>query len=444
MSGVRVWRSLLGLPQVVVERVEVEQPRGPVDLPVLVVHVRPARRVAGRCGICRRRARRYDAGRGRRRWRHLDAGLARVELEADAPRVACREHGVVVAAVPWARHGAGHTRAFDDTVAWLAVAASKSTLCQLMRIAWRTVGSIVTRVADEALAGPGAVDRFARLRRIGIDEISYKRGHKYLTVVVDHDTGRLVWAAPGRDRDTLRAFFDALGPDRSAQITHVSADGADWIAAVVAERCPDAVQCADPFHIVTWATEALDELRRDAWNAARRADAAAGRGRSCGTRRGRRRIDAVGNAKQFKKIRYALWKNPDNLTDNQTAMIDWVAKTDPRLHRGYLLKEGLRHVFAIAREHGPQAGKDALAAWLTWARRCRIPVFVALARRITTHRDRIHATLDHGLSNGLIESTNTKIRLLTRLAYGFKDPHALIALAMLAVGGLRPTLPGRA
>ena len=145
--------------------------------------------------------------------------------------------------------------------------------CELMRIAWRTVGAIITRVwADvEALH-----DRFAGLRRIGIDEISYKRGHRYLTVVVDHDTGRLVWAAPGRDKATLTAFFDALeesgqalGEDRCAAITHVSADGADWISAVVAEKCPNAVRCADPFHIVKWATEALDEVRRDAWNTAR-------------------------------------------------------------------------------------------------------------------------------------------------------------------------------
>jgi transposase len=112
-------------------------------------------------------------------------------------------------------------------------------------------------------------DRFAGLSRIGIDEISYKRGHRYLTVVVDHDSGRLVWAAPGRDKATLWAFFDALGEERCAQITHVSADGAAWISDVVAERCPHAVRCADPFHILRWATDALDEVRRQAWNEAR-------------------------------------------------------------------------------------------------------------------------------------------------------------------------------
>lgn len=168
-----------------------------------------------------------------------------VFIEARTPRVSCREHGVVVAAVPWARHGAGHTKAFDETVAWLATRCSKGAVCELMQIAWRTVGSIVDRVWMQTCE---TFDRFDGLRRIGIDEISYKRGHKYLTVVVDHDSGRLVWAAQGRDAATLRLFFDALGEARCAAITHVTADAAAWIAKVVAERCPDAIRCADPFY----------------------------------------------------------------------------------------------------------------------------------------------------------------------------------------------------
>jgi transposase len=106
----------------------------------------------------------------------------------------------VVAAVPWARHGAGHTRALDDTARWLAVHTSKQAVGERLRVAWATVGRIVARVAADA---EQACDRFAGLTRIGIDEISYKKGHRYLTVVVDHDSGRLVWAAPGHDAATL-------------------------------------------------------------------------------------------------------------------------------------------------------------------------------------------------------------------------------------------------
>ena len=288
MRNVRLWRALLGVDQrTVIEDIEVEEfEEEDADGDTLVVaRVRPRSGVSRRCGRCGCRAPWYDRGEGRRRWRGLDWGTVQVVLEADAPRVNCPTHGPTVVAVPWARHHAGHTLAFDDTVAWLAVACSKTAVCELMRIAWRTVGAIVARVWNDT---EKSIDRFAGLRRIGIDEISYKRHHHYLTVVVDHDSGRLVWAAAGRDTATLRRFFDALGAERCAQITHVSADAADWIADVVAERCPTAIRCADPFHVVAWATEALDVERRRAWNDARaiaRSEATWGRGGPAGTPR---------------------------------------------------------------------------------------------------------------------------------------------------------------
>lgn len=425
MRNARVWARLLGVDKTVIERVEYDE-----DAELVVVHARPARGARRRCGSCGRRSPGYDNGGGRRQWRALDLGTVEAVIESDAPRVRCPEHGVIVAAVPWARHGAGHTRFFDDTVAWLAVRCSKTTVASLLRIAWRTVGTIITRVCDDAIAADG--DRFAGLRRIGIDEISYKRGHRYLTVVVDHDRRRLIWAAPGKDRATLHGFFDLLGEQASAQITHVSADLAVWISDVIADRCPNAVLCADPFHVVAWATDALDEVRRDAWNTARK--------QAGGQRHnGRGRTEAVGAARAIKNSRFALWKNPEDLTPRQVDKLAWIAKTDPRLYRAYLLKEGLRHVFKVK----GQEGKDALDRWLSWARRSRLAAFVHLARSITAYRPSIDAALEHGLSNGLIESTNTKIRLITRTAFGFKSPDALIALSMLALGGYCPSLPGR-
>ncbi len=340
---------------------------------------------------------------------------------------------MVVASVPWARHGARHTRSFDDTVAWLAVACSKSTVTVLMRTGWRTVGAIVKRVCADVDA---VTDRLDGLARIGIDEISYKKGQKYLTVVVDHDSGLLVWAEPGRNAATVARFFDALGADRAGRLTHVSADGAHWINRVVRERAPHAVICADPFHVVSWATKCLDEVRRETWNTARRQ---AGGTKYLGSRITDNYHASRGDAQTIARSRWALWKNPEDLTARQTAQIAWIATSSPRLHRAYLLKEGLRHVFKL----GGDAGKHALKSWLAWAQRCRIKAFTELGRSIRRHLPAIHATLDHGLSNARIESVNTKIRLITRIAFGFKDPHALIALAMLALGGYRPTLPGR-
>jgi transposase len=249
--GANVWRRVLGVDRAtVIEEINLDE-----ESETVVVHVRPRRATKRRCGRCGGRAPGYDQGEGRRNWRALDLGTMQCFLQADSPRVNCPEHGPTVAQVPWARHGAGHTRFFDDQVAWLVTHTAKSTVCELMRIAWRTVGSIIDRVVAD---GRAAHDPFDGLTRIGIDEISYKKGHRYLTIVVDHDSGRLVWAAVGRDKKTLNGFFDLLGEERSGRISLVSADGAGWIATVVAERATNATLCIDAFHVVQWATDALD------------------------------------------------------------------------------------------------------------------------------------------------------------------------------------------
>ena len=288
MLGSNVWRKIIGVDRgVVIEDVEGED-----DEEVVVVHLRLRKDRRRRCGRCKKRAPGYDQGEGRRRWRSLDLGTLRCYLEADAPRVNCKEHGPTVALVPWARHGAGHTRAFDDQVSWLVTHSAKSTVCELMRVAWRSVGAIIDRVVTDASS---AHDPFSALLRIGIDEISYKKRHRYLTVVVDHGSGRLIWAGVGREKATLSGFFDALGEDRSKQIEVVTADGASWIGDVVRERCPNATLCIDAFHVVSWATDALDAVRREVWNLARQQNMRA-------------------HAKELKGCRFALWKNPEDLT----------------------------------------------------------------------------------------------------------------------------------
>jgi transposase len=413
VRGGSVFAWLLGLGRVVVEGVR-------VDVDGLAVRARLRRRDVSRCGVCGRRAPGYDRGEGRRRWRALDLGTTRAFVEAAAPRVACREHGVVVARVPWARHGSWFTREFEDQVAWLATHCSKSAVCELMRVSWLTVGRIIERVVVEQSARRG--DPLAGLRRIGIDELSYRKGQRYITGVVDHDTGRLVWAADGRDKKTVERFFDQLGPERASQLELVSSDMGDWITRVVAERCPAATLCLDPFHVVALASDALDEVRREVWNEARRAGDASG-------------------ARWLKGARWALWKRPERLSERQRAKLQTIEQINRRLYRAYLLKEQLRVVF---HEPDSAAAIALLDAWLAWARRCRIASFVKLAKTISAHRAGIIATLTHRLSNARTEAINTTLRLICRRAYGFHSADALIALAMLTVGGLRPSLPGRA
>jgi transposase len=387
---------------------------------VLEIRLRPRILHRWRCPRCQKRCPGYDPGR-ERRWRALDFGRTQVFVVARVPRVTCLEHGVVVAGVPWARHAARHTLAFEQLAAWCAVEMSSSAAARLLRCTWRTIGQIITRVVDD-LNGEELLEG---VRRIGVDEIAYRRHYRYLLVVVDHDRRRLIHASDGAHPGSLHDFFDLLGEERTSLITHVSADGAPWITRTVAKRCPKAIMCADTFHVVQWATDALDLVRRELWNEVRV------RRRDLSTRR------AYGEGKILNESRWSLWKKPENLSDAERARLDYIAATHPRLHRAWSLKEGLR-VAVTSRGPGAVA---ALDRWIVWAQRCRITQFVRLARRIREYRSAIVATIEHGLTNALVESFNTKIRLITRRAFGFHNVNALIALARLTLSGQRPELP---
>jgi len=263
---------------------------------------------------------------------------------------------VVVAAVPWARHDSNFRRSFADQVAWLAVNSCKSAVSEPMRIAWRAVGWICARVLAEASAKQ---DLFAELRRLGFDEISVRKGQRYLTVVVDQDSGRLVWAHPGRDRQTVEKFLELLGSKRCEQITLVSCDMAGWISGPISER--KAGQ-AEP-------------------------------------------------AKELKGARFALWKNPQNLTERQKLKLEQPQQTNKPLFRASLLAQQLRQIYRLAHEHAIAL----LDAWLAWARRSRLAPFLKLAKTITEQRPGIEAAIHHSLSNARVEQANTQIRLIKLL-----------------------------
>ena len=261
----------------------------------------------------------------------------------------------------------------------------------------------------------------ASVRRIGIDETSYRRGHRYLLVVVCHDTGRLLWAAEGRSQATLQAFFDALGEERYQQVTHVSCDGAAWLQMSVKEHCPQAIICMDAFHLEQWVNEAVDEVRRQHWNQHRDAS-------------------DVEQAADVKGTRWALLEAPEHLTERQRSVLAEVERLNRPLYRAYLLEEHAR----LLLERSAQEARASLDQWLVWASHSRLKPMVQVARSIKRVRAFIDATLEHGLSNGRVESINAQIRLIQQRAFGFHHPSALIALAMLTLSGFRPALPGKA
>jgi transposase len=361
---------------------------------------------------------RYDTRDRPSRWRHLDLGVWQVEIRATLRRLRCPTHGVVVEAVPFARPGAHLTRDFDDLLAWLATKMDKTSIARLCRVSWRTVG----RACERVVAAELDPHRLDGLFRIGVDEISWRRHHKYLTLVVDHDRARVIWGAEGKDAKTLDGFFDELGPARSRLIEAVSLDlGPAYLKSVQAEgHAPQAVVCADPFHLVKLVGDALDEVRRDVWQQLRR-------------------LPDDRYAKAFKGSRWALLKNPADLTDRQAAQLERIRRTRGGIWRAYEMKEQFRAIFAAGVD--PVDAIAQLDRWCARAQRSRLPAFVKVARTMRDRRPIIINALEHGINNGRVEGLNTKVRLLVRRAYGFHSANAALALIMLACGPINLALP---
>ncbi|MGL5513896.1 MAG: transposase [Sporomusa sp.] len=250
-------KRLLKIDKIVIEDVKFELMD---EEEIFVVQARPMIRDTYRCPMCGRRCPGYDSSRKIRRWRSLDFGNQRVYIEAFAPRVKCPEHGVVVAKFPWSRHDSDYTYDFETAVTWFTLHATAQDVAEYFRIDWHTVGSIARRVQESIEKEQPS--RFDNLEEIGIDETSYKKGHKYMTVIINHRTGHLIWAKKGHGKEVLSEFFKRLTTEQRTKIKYVTADGARWIADCISDYCPNAERCIDPFHVVAWANDRLDEVRK--------------------------------------------------------------------------------------------------------------------------------------------------------------------------------------
>lgn len=399
------FKRLLRLPGAGVADVSIS------DLGVIVtVRLRRRRRVCGGCG---QTGRLEVHDRRVKRWRHLDLGASRCFIEAELRRLRCRDCGVRLEAVPWARAGAAHTRDFEDVVAWLAQQMAFTAITRLLRVSWKTIGPIVGRVVADHLDDA----RLDGLVAIGVDEISYRKHHRYLTSVADHKTGAIVWCSPGRNSATLQAFFDELG-DRRDSIEAVSIDMSGEYQRAIRAAIPQAEICFDPFHVVRLAARATDQVRRDEWNAHDRSHTPQGR--------------------WVKHTRWSLLKAPENQTISQLARLHEVQQANKTLYRAFMLREELRLLYHLP---DPSLAPAHLDAWLAWASRSKLKPFVRLARTLREHRDGILAAIRLGLSNGRLEGLNSKIRLISHRAFGYHSADPLIAMVYLCCARVEIPLP---
>lgn len=411
----------------------------------LVVQARLNKKSSSRCPKCGRKCPGYDRRGVIRRWRSLDLGGIILEIESEAVRIECPEHGVLSPSVSWAYEGSSFTKDFDRTVAWLATCISKGAVCEFMRIDWKTVGRCVSRALHDI--EPDIKARLDGLVNIGLDETSYRKGYRYITVIVNHDTDSIVWVHEGHGKAVLEEFYSELSEEQRASIKVVTGDGARWITDCVNEYTPDCVRCMDSFHVVEWAMDALDAVRLEEWNAARRELAELRKGKE--VKRGRPRTDdkdagaiklAKNKADSIKGSAYAVGKAPENLTESQRMKLEEIRRDNGRYYRAYDMKEKLR---MILKSHDVDEARLLLDKWRWRASHSRIESFKELARKIKRNQEFILNTIRYGLSNARIEATNNKIKLIIRKAYGFRNIDSLMDMIYLVCSDIRIPLPNR-
>lgn len=399
MRATTLLKKAICIKSTVVERVEFVSDG-------LVCDVRPTTRIA-RCSGCTCRVRQGYDTRQPRLWRHLDLGGMKLYLRYAPRRVPCPRCGVTTELVPWAAPGSWFTEAFEDTTAFLAQAAAKTVVASMMRVAWQTVGSIVARVVARRLPG----DRLDGLTEIGVDELSYRKHHEYVTIVADHTTGRVVWAHPGKNADTLRKFFEELGKERCGKLDAVTVDMSQAYITAIKEAAPQARIIFDRFHVQRLVHDALDEVRR--------AEV--------------RELSDPEERRALKRSRFALQKNPWNLSDIEKTKLVEVQRANRRLYRGYLLKETLAAILDRRQAHVAEA---KLLEWTSWAAHSQLAPFAKASRTILKHLDGIVAYVATGLSNARSEGLNGKVRTITRRSFGFHSAWSLIGMIFLCCSGL--------
>ncbi len=404
-------KQILGLKSVVVSEVSLLE--GEIVVKLKLTRAKLA------CPKCKYKTRfRYDSRSTNSRWRHLDMGVRQTWLSCSLRRLKCPNHGVITESVPFARAvgESRFTRDFEHLVAWSTSKMDKTTVTKLTRIAWRTVGMICEQVVAEELDPK----RLENLFLVGVDEISYRKHHNYLTLVTNHDTGKIVYGAEGKSASSLDGFFDELGPDRAAKITAATMDMGPAFAKAFADHAPGARICLDPFHVVKLGTEALEEVRRDLW-------------------RQMRKLPSPEYARKFAGARWALLKNPGDLTERQGDTLKCIKRTGGALWRANEMKESLRAVFGGDLTNDEVS--ELLERWCSRASRSRIVSFVRLSKTIHSHKAGIMAAIELGVSNGRVEGLTTKIRSIIARCYGLHSAQATLALVMLSCGPIDLKLP---
>jgi transposase len=356
----------------------------------IVVEIDRLRSRTLRCGVCRGRCRKVHQVEEARRWQDLSLRHLPLVLHYRPRRVRCPRCGVRVEAVPWAQLWARVTTALGRAVAELARHLSWQETARHFRLDWKSVASIVRRVVAYGLERR----RRRPLHILGIDEVSRRKGHHYLTVAYDLERGALLWVGEDRTEETLTRFFAELGRRRAATVRVVCLDMWRAYLKAVRDQAPNTQVLFDRFHLVQHLNRAVDEVRRSIM------------------RRLSRQQKTL-----FKGTRFLLLKNPWNLRTDERERLSTLVRWNTPIVRAYYLKEAFQ-LFWDYRQ--PARAEQHLRRWMHSALRSRLEPFKELVRMLRTHLDGVLAWTRLRVSNGALEGMNNKIKLVSHRSFGFR------------------------
>jgi transposase len=353
------------------------------------------------CPICGRACGKHD--HRERRWRHLDIYEFEAFVIAQVPRVDCPEHGVHQIAVPWADGRAGFTALFERLAISLLQEMSIAAVARTLRLSWDEIDGIMQRAITRGLAlRQGRV-----VTHLGIDEKSFKKRHKYVTIVTDLDRSEVIWVARGRKRDAIDAFWKSLSPQQLAGIEGIAMDmWPAYIESALAFVPGGAGKIVfDKFHIVKYLTHAVDLERRSA-----------------------RRGDVT-----LKRTRFDWLRNPKNMGHADKIAFAKLRSEHERLGRAWAIKEAFGHFWSY-RYIG--AARNFFHWWYGWAVRSRLTHMKSVAKLIARHFENILTYLRIPITNAGAESVNSKIQWMKYQAHGFRNEARFMRAVLFHCGGL--------
>ena len=326
-------------------------------------------------------------------------------------RVQCPRHGIVVESLPWADGKSPITKPFKLFLAHWARRLSWKEVAMQFRVSWQNVFESVKHVVAYGLKHRD----LEGIKSLGVDEIQYLRGHKYLTLVyqVDKTCRRLLFIGKDRRVKTLLRFFYRFGKERSQKIRAICSDLWKPYLKVIKRKLPQALHILDRFHIMTYLNEAVDNTRR----------------------RETAQLRRDGYEPILEKSRWCLLKNKCNQTRSQLAKLKELVQYNLQTMRAYLLKEAFQHLWTYTTRWGAER---FLEDWLTRAMRSRLPEIKKVAKRLRKYQHLLlnYFSLKERLSNGIVEGFNLKAKLTMRKSFGFRSFHTLEVALYHALGHL--------